>query len=64
MKMTISNNEHIKKVLSAIDKDIAENPERLFQVTSGFWNDIQELTKGVEVDLDEELHFEDDEDET
>jgi antitoxin PrlF len=54
--------EHVDPVLAGfldlLAKDIEENPQNLREIDESFWLEIDKLTEGVEVDLDEKLEFE------
>lgn len=54
--------EHVDPVLAGfldlLAKDIEENPQNLREIDDSFWLEIDKLTEGVEVDLDEKLEFE------
>ena len=54
--------EHFDPVLAGfldlLAKDIEENPQNIREVPDSFWEKLDKLTEGVEVDLDEKLDFE------
>jgi antitoxin PrlF len=44
--------------LDLLAKDIDENPQNIRELDESFWQAIDKLTEGVEVDMDEKLDFE------
>jgi antitoxin PrlF len=44
--------------LDLLAKDIEQNPQNLRELGDSFWQAIDKLTEGVEVDMDEKLDFE------
>ncbi|MEN9730767.1 MAG: hypothetical protein RL488_77 [Actinomycetota bacterium] len=44
--------------LDLLAKDIDENPQNIRELDESFWQAIDKLTEGVEVDMDEKLVFE------
>jgi antitoxin PrlF len=44
--------------LDLLAKDIEQNPQNLRELDDSFWQAIDKLTEGVEVDMDEKLDFE------
>lgn len=45
----------VNQFLSFLEKDMITNPQRIQPVTASFWAGIEELTAGIEVDLDAPL---------
>jgi antitoxin PrlF len=43
--------------LDLLAKDIDENPQNLRELDDSFWQAIDKLTEGVEVDMDEDIGF-------
>lgn len=48
-----------EKFLDFLSKDIDEHPENVHPVPTELWNEVKELLKGVEVDLDKSLEEDD-----
>ena len=44
--------------LDLLAKDIDKNPQNIRELDESFWQAIDKLTEGVEVDMDEKLDFE------
>jgi antitoxin PrlF len=45
----------VNQFLSFLEKDMVKNPQRIQPVTADFWSGIEELTAGINVDLDAPL---------
>ena len=48
-----------EQFLDFLSRDIDEHPENVHPVSTEWWNEVNELLKGVEVDLDKPLEDDD-----
>jgi antitoxin PrlF len=54
-KSPLTEDDYVRAFLDFIDKDIAANPHGLVPLSDELFRDVDELTKGVEVDMDAPL---------